>query len=93
MMMKFRDVPDCVSSAMSDVTLGSSSSSMKLKGPIGEGKMMKVICLQQSNGSFKLDGTISKILDSSLDDIIKGEIDIHFSILFSSIIDKSLFIF
>ncbi len=76
MMMKFRDVPDCVSSAMSDVTLGSSSP-MKVKGPLGEGKMMKVICLQQSNGSFKLDGTIAKILDLSLDDIIKGEIDIY----------------
>ena len=76
MMMKSRDVPDCVSLAMSDVTLGSSSP-MKVKGPVGEGKMMKVICLQQSNGSFKLDGTIAKILDSSLVDIIEGEIDIH----------------
>jgi len=50
----------------------------KLKGSVGEGKMMKVICLQQSNGSFKLDHTLSKILTSSLDDIIEGEIDIHF---------------
>jgi len=26
----------------------------KVKGPLGEGKMMKVICLQHANGSFKL---------------------------------------
>ena len=58
--------------------------------------MMKVICLQQSNGSFKLDGAISKILDSSLDDIIEGEIHIYIfynSFQFDSNIDKSLFKF
>ena len=91
MMMKSRDMPDCLSSATSAMSLGSSSpmkpklpepvssntKQEKLKGPVGEGKMMKVICLQQSNGSFKLDDTLSKILTSSLDDIIEGEIDIH----------------
>jgi len=88
MMMKSRDMPDCLSSATLAMLSGSSSpmkpkspepvssntKQEKLKGPVGEGKMMKVICLQQSNGSFKLDGAISKILGSSLDDIMKGEI-------------------
>ena len=87
-MMKSTDVPDCLSSAMSNMSLPMNQKSPaivstyivkqeKLKGPVGEGKMMKVICLQQSNGSFKLDDTLSKILTSSLDDIIEGEIDIH----------------
>ena len=86
MMVKSRDMPDCLSSATSAMSSGSSSpmkpkspepvssntKQEKMKGPVGEGKMMKVICLQQSNGSFKLEGAISKILDSSLDDIIEG---------------------
>ena len=86
MMMKSRDVPDCLPSATSATSLRSTPpmnkkspkpvstniKKEKMKGPVGEGKMMKVICLQQSNGSFKLDGAISKILDSSLDDIIEG---------------------
>jgi len=45
----------------------------KVKGPLGEGKMMKVIGLQHANGSFKLGVALSKILDSSLADIIEGE--------------------
>ena len=91
-MKKSWDMSDCLSSATSAMSLGSSSpmnqntsepvstniKKEKLKGPVGEGKMTKVICLQKSNGSFKLDGTISKILDSSLDEIIEGEIDINF---------------
>jgi len=32
-----------------------------------------LICLQQSNGSFKLNGAFAKLLDSSLKDIIEGE--------------------
>jgi len=44
----------------------------KVKGPLEEGKMMKVICLQKTNGSVKLDASLSKILDSPLDDIIEG---------------------
>ena len=54
-----------------------------MKRPVGEGKMMKVIRIQKSNGSFKLDGTIMKMLDSSLDEIIKGEVYINFFQFFS----------
>jgi len=49
------------------------------KGPLGEGKMMKVIGLQHANGSFKLDGILSEILG---DDIIEGEVFLKF--IFSS---------
>jgi len=38
-----------------------------------EGKLMKVVYIQQSNGSFKLNGAFAKLLDSSLKDIIEGE--------------------
>jgi len=39
----------------------------------GEGKLMKVVCLQESNGSFKLDGDFAQLLDSSLKDIFEDE--------------------
>jgi len=66
------------------------------KEPRGERKMMEVISLQQYYGSFKdqLDyGILSKILDSSWDEIIEGEINIYiykYSALFSSMIDMSV---
>jgi len=43
------------------------------KGSTDEGKLMKVICLQQSNGSFNLDGAFGNLLDSSLENIFEGE--------------------
>ena len=85
-------VSDGVSSAMSAMSLDGSSLRIKqkphepvsthkkekVKGPLGEGKMMKVIGLQHANGSFKLGVVLSKILDSSLDDITEGEAFLNF---------------
>lgn len=102
MIMKSTDVPDCLSSAMSAVSLRSSSpepvptniKKEEVKGPAGERKMMEVICLQTFYGSFKLDDTLPEILGSSKHDIIEGKIDIHFSAFSvqTSMIDMSSFI-
>jgi len=104
-------VSDGVSSAMSAMSLDGSSLRIKqklhepvsthkkekVKGPIGEGKMMKVIGLQHANGSFKLGGAVlPKILDSSLDEIIEGEVVNYIYLLlfhFSSNINKTSFDF
>ncbi len=44
-----------------------------VKGSGEEGKLMKVVDIQQSNGSFKLNGAVAKLLNTSLKDIIEGE--------------------
>ena len=44
-----------------------------VKGSGEEGKLMKVVSMQQSNGSFKLNGAVAKLLNTSLKDIIEGE--------------------
>jgi len=36
-------------------------------------KLMKVVPLQQSDGSFMLDGAFAELLGSSLEDIFEGE--------------------
>ena len=44
-----------------------------VKGSGEEGKLMKVVYIQQSNGSFQLNGAVAKLLNTSLKDIIEGE--------------------
>ena len=91
-------VSDGVSSAMSAMSLECSLpieqklpeqftniKKEKVKGAIGEGKMMKVIGLQHSNGSFKLGCILSKIFDLSYDDIIEGELVNFFTYSISTI--------
>ena len=68
-----KNVLSVVSSFESEpVSTKSKKEQMNNESP-GEGKLTKVVCLQESNGSFKLDGDFAKLLDSSSEDIFEGE--------------------